>query len=72
MTRPELLGQERSLHNDVLFSLLMICQLVIDVAGGLSIQQGTSKKFIVIYYKGVMIDAYGIRSWRQGQIEESP
>ncbi len=29
-----------SLHNDVLFSLLMVCQLVIDIAGELSARRG--------------------------------
>ena len=29
-----------SLHNDVLFSLLMVCQLVIDVAGEISARRG--------------------------------
>jgi uncharacterized protein YutE (UPF0331/DUF86 family) len=33
---PETLRQDLSLHNDVLFSLLTVCQLVIDVAGELS------------------------------------
>jgi uncharacterized protein YutE (UPF0331/DUF86 family) len=40
VTGPELLEQDLSLHNDVLFSLLMVCQLVIDVAGELSAQRG--------------------------------
>jgi uncharacterized protein YutE (UPF0331/DUF86 family) len=34
------LEQDLSLHNDVLFSLLMICQLVIDMAGELSARRG--------------------------------
>ena len=34
------LREDLSLHNDVLFSLLMICQLVIDVAGELSAAKG--------------------------------
>jgi uncharacterized protein YutE (UPF0331/DUF86 family) len=34
------LEQDLSLHNDVLFSLLMVCQLVIDVAGELSARRG--------------------------------
>jgi uncharacterized protein YutE (UPF0331/DUF86 family) len=33
---PEILRQNLSLHNDVLFSLLTVCQLVIDIAGELS------------------------------------
>ena len=37
---PESLERDLSLHNDVLFSLLMVCQLVIDVAGELSAQRG--------------------------------
>jgi uncharacterized protein YutE (UPF0331/DUF86 family) len=40
VTGPELLDQDLSLHNDVLFSLLMVCQLVIDVAGELSARRG--------------------------------
>ena len=40
VTGPELLERDLSLHNDVLFSLLMVCQLVIDVAGELSAQRG--------------------------------
>jgi uncharacterized protein YutE (UPF0331/DUF86 family) len=34
------LEQDLSLHNDVLFSLLTICQLVIDIAGELSAKRG--------------------------------
>jgi uncharacterized protein YutE (UPF0331/DUF86 family) len=34
------LRQDLSLHNDVLFSLLTVCQLVIDVAGELSVRRG--------------------------------
>jgi uncharacterized protein YutE (UPF0331/DUF86 family) len=34
------LEQDLSLHNDVLFSLLMVAQLVIDVAGELSSRRG--------------------------------
>jgi uncharacterized protein YutE (UPF0331/DUF86 family) len=40
VTGPESLQHDLSLHNDVLFSLLMVCQLVIDVAGELSAQRG--------------------------------
>jgi uncharacterized protein YutE (UPF0331/DUF86 family) len=36
----EALARDLSLHNDVLFSLLMICQLVIDIAGELSARRG--------------------------------
>jgi uncharacterized protein YutE (UPF0331/DUF86 family) len=36
----EALERDLSLHNDVLFSLLMVCQLVIDVAGELSARRG--------------------------------
>ena len=32
--------RDLSLHNDVLFSLLMTCQLVIDIAGELSARRG--------------------------------
>ena len=34
------LAQDLSLHNDVLFSLLMVAQLVIDIAGELSARRG--------------------------------
>ena len=34
------LERDLSLHNDVLFSLLMVCQLVVDVAGELSARRG--------------------------------
>jgi uncharacterized protein YutE (UPF0331/DUF86 family) len=34
------LAADLSLHNDVLFSLLMVCQLVIDLAGELSARRG--------------------------------
>ena len=34
------LAADLSLHNDVLFSLLTVCQLVIDVAGELSAERG--------------------------------
>lgn len=34
------LERDLSLHNDVLFSLLSICQLTIDIAGELSAQRG--------------------------------
>lgn len=40
VTGPAELLRDLSLHNDVLFSLLMICQLVIDVAGELSARRG--------------------------------
>jgi uncharacterized protein YutE (UPF0331/DUF86 family) len=36
----ESLEQDLSLHNDVLFSLLTVCQLVIDVAGELAARRG--------------------------------
>ena len=43
--RPRVTGREDlerdlSLHNDVLFSLLTVCQLVIDIAGELSARRG--------------------------------
>ena len=43
--RPRVTGREElernlSLHNDVLFSLLTVCQLVIDIAGELSARRG--------------------------------
>ncbi len=36
----EALERDLSLHNDVLFSLLTICQLVIDIAGDLAARRG--------------------------------
>jgi len=36
----EVLERNLSLHNDVLFSLLMACQLVIDIAGDLAARRG--------------------------------
>ncbi len=40
VTAREELERDLSLHNDVLFSLLTVCQLVIDVAGDLSSRRG--------------------------------
>ncbi len=40
VTGREELEQNLSLHNDVLFSLLTVCQLVIDIAGELSARRG--------------------------------
>lgn len=37
---PEALERDLSLHNDVLFSLLVVCQAVIDIAGELSARRG--------------------------------
>jgi len=37
---PESLQGDLSLHNDVLFSLLTVCQLVIDIAGEMSASRG--------------------------------
>jgi len=37
---PADLNRDLSLHNDVLFSLLTVCQLVIDVAGELAARRG--------------------------------
>ena len=37
---PAALQSDLSLHNDVLFSLLTVCQLVIDIAGELSARRG--------------------------------
>ena len=37
---PEALQHDLTLHNDVLFSLFTICQLVIDIAGELSARRG--------------------------------
>lgn len=40
VTGPESLERDLSLHNDVLFSLLTVCQLIIDIAGELSARRG--------------------------------
>jgi uncharacterized protein YutE (UPF0331/DUF86 family) len=40
VTEPEDLVRDLSLHNDVLFSLLTVCQLVIDIAGELAARRG--------------------------------
>ena len=40
VTSAEALRRDLSLHNDVLFSLLAICQIVIDVSGELSARNG--------------------------------
>lgn len=36
VTGPEVLQRDLTLHNDVLFSLLTVCQLVIDIGGALA------------------------------------
>jgi uncharacterized protein YutE (UPF0331/DUF86 family) len=40
VTGREVLERDLSLHNDVLFSLLTVCQLIIDIAGELSARRG--------------------------------
>jgi uncharacterized protein YutE (UPF0331/DUF86 family) len=40
VTGREVLERDLSLHNDVLFSLLTVCQLVIDIAGDLAARRG--------------------------------
>jgi len=40
VTGRQALERDLSLHNDVLFSLLTVCQLVIDIAGELSSRRG--------------------------------
>jgi uncharacterized protein YutE (UPF0331/DUF86 family) len=40
VTGPEVLETDLSLHNDVLYSLLTVAQVVIDVAGELSAREG--------------------------------
>ncbi|HYX25012.1 MAG TPA: hypothetical protein VFC23_12725, partial [Thermoanaerobaculia bacterium] len=40
VTSSEDLRRDLSLHNDVLFSLLTVCQLVIDIASDLSARRG--------------------------------
>jgi hypothetical protein len=39
------LERDLSLHNDVLFSLLMVCQLVIDIAAELAARRGIASRF---------------------------
>jgi uncharacterized protein YutE (UPF0331/DUF86 family) len=39
---PDALASDLSLHNDVLFSLLTVCQLVIDICGELAARRGDS------------------------------
>lgn len=40
VTAPEALERDLSLHNDVLFSLLTVCQLVIDISAELAARRG--------------------------------
>jgi uncharacterized protein YutE (UPF0331/DUF86 family) len=40
VTSAAAIASDLSLHNDVLFSLLTVCQLVIDIAGELSARRG--------------------------------
>jgi hypothetical protein len=40
VTGPEALERDLSLHNDILFSLMKVCQLVIDIAGELAGRRG--------------------------------
>jgi uncharacterized protein YutE (UPF0331/DUF86 family) len=40
VTDAETLRRDLSLHNDVLYSLLTVCQLVIDISGELAARQG--------------------------------
>ena len=40
VTGPAVLARDLSLHNDVMYSLLTVCQLVIDIAGELSSRNG--------------------------------
>jgi hypothetical protein len=40
------LERDLSLHNDVLFSLLTICQLVIDIAGDLAARRGDRSEIV--------------------------
>ena len=46
VTGAEAFRRDLSLHNDVLFSLLAICQIVIDVSGELSARKGFVSKTI--------------------------
>lgn len=40
VTGPEALAADLTLHNDALFSLLMVCQAIIDISGELSARRG--------------------------------
>jgi hypothetical protein len=42
VTGREALERDLSPHNDVLFSLLTVCQLVIDITGDLAARRGDS------------------------------
>ena len=59
--RPKVTGaanleRNLSLHNDVLFSLLTICQLVIDVAGELCARRGTRFEDYTEAVRGLLRD----------------
>jgi uncharacterized protein YutE (UPF0331/DUF86 family) len=53
----ETLERDLSLHNDVLFSLLTVCQLVIDVAGDLSARRGDRFEDYTHAVRNLMKDA---------------
>jgi uncharacterized protein YutE (UPF0331/DUF86 family) len=40
VTDPEVLDRDRSVRNDVLYTLLMLCRMVIDACGELSVRAG--------------------------------
>jgi len=57
VTGREALERDLSLHNDVLFSLLTVCQLVIDVAGDLAARRGDRFEDYTEAVRGLARDA---------------
>ncbi len=57
VTGPEALERDLSLHNDVLFSLLTICQLVMDIAGELGARRGDRFEDYTELIRGLARDA---------------
>jgi uncharacterized protein YutE (UPF0331/DUF86 family) len=54
---PETLRRDLSLHNDVLFSLLTVCQLVIDVSGELAARRGERFEDYVSAVRSLVADS---------------
>jgi uncharacterized protein YutE (UPF0331/DUF86 family) len=57
VTGPEALERDLSLHNDVLFSLMTVCQLVIDIAGELAGRRGQRFEDYTQAIRGLSADA---------------
>ena len=57
------LERDLSLHNDVLFSLLMVAQLVIDIAGELSARRGDRFEDYTEAVRNLARDARSLRHW---------